>query len=157
MNLVARTMALHDIPACLAILNATIAVGGTTAHEEPMTEDGFRAHYYDEPTVINVVVTGDRVIGFQACYAGDDSLFYIGSFTDQQNPVKGAGRVMFAKTRADCIALGGRAIIAKITADNAPGLGYYAAMGFEDDAYLPRDHQRRTGEWVDRVVKKLTL
>ena len=35
MTLVARTMTQEDIPACLAILNATIAVGETTAHEEP--------------------------------------------------------------------------------------------------------------------------
>lgn len=157
MTLLARAMTAADLPVCVEILNAIIATGGTTAHEDPLTLDAFRDHYFDDPKVVNVVTDGNRIVGFQACYEGEGGLFYIGSFTDQTNPVKGAGRVMFAKTRADCAALGGTAIIAKITADNGPGLGYYAAMGFADDHTLPRDHQRRTGAWVDRVVKRLEL
>ena len=79
-----------------------------------------------------------------------------GSFTDRRDPVKGAGRALFAKTLADCRARGGTAIIAKITADNASGLAYYARMGFRD-WQVWKDDATRGGRPIDRVVKRFPL
>jgi len=40
MTLTARPMTADDVPACVEIINQIIAQGGTTAYEEPYTEDG---------------------------------------------------------------------------------------------------------------------
>lgn len=155
--LTTRAMEAGDVPACTDLINHIIALGGSTAYEEPFTEALFTAHYLNDATVANVVLSGDRILGFQAVYEGDDHLFEIGSFTDRRDPVKGAGRALFEKTRADCAALGGVAILAKITADNTGGLAFYSRMGFEDERMIPADHTRSDGTKVDRIIKRYAL
>lgn len=152
-----RAMGRGDVPACTDILNHTIALGGSTAYEDPFTEPAFAAHLLEEPAVANVALCGGRVVGFQVCFDLGEGLYSIGSFTDRQAPVKGAGRALFAQTLADCRNRGGQAILAKITADNTGGLAYYAAMGFADWQVVPGDHIRKDGTPVDRIVKRLPL
>ncbi|MEM6307298.1 MAG: hypothetical protein AAF701_04870 [Pseudomonadota bacterium] len=55
------------------------------------------------------------------------------------------------------IALGGTAILAKITSDNASGLAFYSNVGFTDWKTIPNDHQRPDGTWVDRIIKRFDL
>lgn len=152
-----RAMEQRDVPACVAIVNHIIALGGSTAYEEPYSEADFAAHYLNEPPVTNVVLLRGRVVGFQAAFDAGDGLYSIGSFTDQANPVPGAGRAIFAKTLADCRAHGGAAILAKITSDNTGGLAYYSRMGFVDDHVVPGDVTRKSGLVVDRIVKRYAL
>lgn len=152
-----RTMELRDISACANMLNLIVEQGGTTAHEEPYSDAEFESYYFDKPAISNVALSGDRVVGFQALFDRGDGVYSIGSFTDQENPVKGAGRALMEKTIADCRMAGGTEIIASITADNKSGLGFYDKMGFVDADYRKNDHQRRNGIVVDRVVKKLDL
>ncbi|MCF2871508.1 GNAT family N-acetyltransferase [Octadecabacter sp. G9-8] len=152
-----RDMHRNDVPACVEIINHIIALGGSTAYEDPYTEPHFADHYLDEPPVTNVVLLGTRLVGFQAAFDIGDGLYSIGSFTDQQNPARGAGHAIFAKTLADCRAHGGTAILAKITSDNTGGLAYYSKMGFEPDTIWKDDHTRRDGTTVDRIVKRYTL
>jgi L-amino acid N-acyltransferase YncA len=152
-----RTMAETDLPACTDILNHIIMLGGSTAHEEQLSTDDFRTEYFHDPDIRNVALSQDRVVGFQAAFDRGEGVFSIGSFTDRQAPVSGAGRALFAKTLADCRARGGVAILAKITADNSGGLAYYDRMGFADWKTIPCDHTRRNGTQVDRIVKRLLL
>ena len=152
-----RAMAEADVPACTAIINHAIALGGTTAHEEAFTVEGFAQYYWRDPVLANVALSEGRVVGFQAVFDAGEGLYSIGSFTDGRNPVRGAGRALFRKTLADCRGRGGVAILAQITADNASGLGYYAAMGFEDWTVVPADHRRPDGRLVDRIVKRYPL
>lgn len=152
-----RNMERGDVPACVAILNHIIGLGGSTAYEDPYTETYFAQHYFDEPPVSNVVKLGGRLVGFQAAFDIGGGVYSIGSFTDQQNPAKGAGRLIFDKTLSDCRARGGDAIIAKIMSDNTAGLAYYAKMGFEPYKMLANDHTRRDGQIVDRIVKRFDL
>lgn len=152
-----RNMQRADIPACVTILNHIIARGGSTAHEIAMSEQEFAVHYFDEPEVTNVVLHDGRMVGFQAAFEIEPHVFSIGSFTDQQNSVRGAGAALFAKSQTDCRTLGGTSIIAKITADNTGGFAYYSKMGFEDEAIWPADHTRRDGTTVDRVVKRFIV
>jgi len=156
-NLIARDMTAEDVPACVAILNHIIELGGTTAYEEPYTHEFFHDHYLIEPPVTNVVTLDGRIVGFQAAFDVGDGLYSIGSFTDRQSPVKGAGRVLFDKTLADCRARGGEAILAKITSDNTGGLVFYSRMGFQDWKVIPDDHTRSDGTKVDRIIKRLPL
>lgn len=152
-----RAMTPADVAPCAAILNHTIALGGSTAYEEAFADADFAAHLLEEPVVANVALAKGRVVGFQTCFDIGEGLYSIGSFTDRRNPVKGAGRALFATTLADCRALGGAAILAKITADNAGGLAYYSAMGFADWRVIPGDHIRKDGSPVDRIVKRFPL
>ncbi len=156
-NFEVRTMEPRDVPACVAIVNHIIALGGSTAYEDPFTNAGFEAHYLQEPPVTNVVLDKGRVVGFQAAFDAGDGLYSIGSFTDQQHPAPGAGRAIFAKTLADCRARGGTAILAKITSDNTGGLAYYTKMGFADDHVIKDDVTRKDGTTVDRIVKRHPL
>ena len=98
-----------------------------------------------------------RVVGFQAVFDVGEGLYSIGSFTDRRNPVRGAGRVLFARTLEDCRARGGVAILARITSDNTGGLAFYSSMGFADWQVIPGDHRRKDGTLVDRIVKRLPL
>lgn len=152
-----RQMTPDDAPACAAILNHIIALGGTTAHEDPFSDAGFATYYCRDADVALVAVQGSRILGFQACFETTPGVYSIGSFADQRDPVPGVGRALFAATRAACAALGGKAIIAKITQDNTPGLAYYSRMGFVDDRVVPGDHMRPNGQKVDRIIKRLDL
>lgn len=155
--LIARAMQAADVPACVRIVNHIIALGGSTAYEDPFTEPDFDAHYRQEPPVTNVVLLKDRIVGFQAAFDAGDGVLSIGSFTDRRDPVRGAGRVLFEKTLQDARDWGAKAIIAKITADNTGGLAFYTRMGFVDVDLWPADHTRSDGTRVDRIVKRLNL
>ena len=152
-----RTMEERDIPECVAIVNHIIGLGGTTAYEEPFTNEGFLAHYLNEPPVTNVALYDSRVVGFQAAFDVGNGLYSIGSFTDRQNPVRGAGKALFVKTLDDCRADGGEAILAKITSDNIGGLAYYSGLGFQDFEVIKADLTRQDGTVVDRVIKRYPL
>ncbi|WP_375279537.1 GNAT family N-acetyltransferase [Pseudooctadecabacter sp.] len=157
MTLFAREMTRADVPACLAIINHIISLGGSTAYEDPYTETALGDHYIGDAVTANVVVEGDRIVGFQSTFEVEPGVYSIGSFTDQQNPVRGAGKVVTDKTKSDCRALGGHSIIAKITSDNTGGLAFYSKMGFEDEIVIPHDHIRKNGTAVDRIIKRYVL
>lgn len=152
-----RNMIRADIHACVSIINHIISLGGSTAHEDAFDDAGFADHYMDEPDVANVVTHDGRVVGFQAAFEVETGVYSIGSFTDQQNPVRGAGAAVFAKTQTDCRKLAGTSIIAKITSDNTGGLSYYSKMGFRPDTIWPAHFTRADGTTVDRIVKRFPL
>lgn len=151
-----RPMTAADVPACVEILNHTIAMGGTTAYEVPYSVEGFKDHYLDEPPVSNVVLFKGRVVGFQGAFDVSDATLSIGSFTDQRAPIKGAGRALFEVTKRDAKAKGFKRILAKITADNTPGLAYYSAIGFTD-LEIKKGDATRGGVPIDRVIKVFDL
>ncbi|WP_136443439.1 GNAT family N-acetyltransferase [Pacificoceanicola onchidii] len=152
-----RDMLPEDVPACVRIINHIIAQGGTTAHEDRFTEDLFEGQYRLGPPVRSVVLSEGRVVGFQVAFLDTPGHYSIGSFTDRENPVKGAGYALFEKTLSDCRKRGGDAILAKITSDNTGGLIFYDRLGFVDDHVIEKDHMRPDGTRVDRIVKRFAL
>jgi len=157
MTFTTRNMQRHDVPDCVAIINHTISKGQSTAYEDHFSEQTFAEHYLSEADVSNVVLSGDRIVGFQGAFLVEKGVYSIGSFTDQRNPVRGAGSALFEKSRADCKRLGGIAILAKITSDNIGGLAYYTKMGFLPDSVVKNDHTRPDGTTVDRIIKRFVL
>lgn len=157
MKLEVRAMTHADAEACIAIFNPIIAKGGSTAHEDAYDIPGFVAEYCDAPEIANVVLADGRIVGFQAAFTVEPGVYSIGSFTDQINPVRGAGAAIMAQTKADCKDAGGTSIIAKITSDNTGGLAYYSKMGFVDEAVWPGEFTRKNGQTVDRVIKRFQL
>ena len=146
-----------DAEGMAAVLNAVIAIGGTTAHEHPKTEAQVREGYVTGADVLSCVVCeeGGKIVGWQSVgmWAGDP---HIGSFVQPGLQARGAGAAMFGLT---CQTLRGRGveyIIAHIRADNAPGLAYYARIGFREIGQDP-GYALSDGRKVGRVVRRFDL
>ena len=146
-----------DAPAMTAILNAIIAIGGTTAHEAPKTEATVAEDYITSPDVLACSVAEDQgtLIGWQSVgwYHGNPE---IGTFVQPGTQARGIGARLFALTCATLRAAGITYIIATIRADNVPGLAYYARIGFRDIAHDP-DYALATGQKVGRVTRRIDL
>lgn len=150
-----------DAPTMTALLNAIIAIGGTTAHQHPKTGAQVRADYIDGPEAVTCVVAedGGQVIGFQsvgtwpglAAGWGD-----IGTFVAPGVQAKGTGAALFAATCAAAREKGLTTLNATIRADNVPGLTYYARMGFTDYAHDP-DWTLEDGRKVGRISRRFAL
>lgn len=146
-----------DAPAMTAILNAIIAIGGTTAHEAPKTESAVTEDYISGPDVLAASIATDdgRVIGWQSVgwYDGNPE---IGTFVQPGTQARGIGAQLFTQTCATLHSAGITYIIATIRADNVPGLAYYARIGFRDIALDP-DYALSTGQKVGRITRRIDL
>jgi L-amino acid N-acyltransferase YncA len=152
-----------DITALTAIINTIIAIGGTTAYEDPFTEERLAARLLDDPRLICCHTALDPADGSPAGYQvlkrhldlppdwGD-----IATFARVEPKLPGVGRALFAATSAFARAQGLVAINATIRADNKSGLGYYGKMGFEDHA-VAKAVPLKDGTPVDRISKRLVL
>ena len=155
MTLHARPTISADVPALARIFNAIVRTGGTTAHEDEWDDVTFKSYYIDDPVMVHTVLDDDTPLGFQAVFESGEGLS-IGSFTDQDNPVKGTGAVVFAATRDWAVKQGYPWIDAKIRADNVPGLAYYSKMGFADFT-IDKGVPLKDGTPMDRITKRLWL
>jgi L-amino acid N-acyltransferase YncA len=155
--MIVRVATTSDAAAMAEVLNAVIAIGGTTAHETPKDADHVRADYIDGPDVLTAVVAEDagRIVGWQSVgwWHGDP---HIGTFVMPGLQAKGTGAAMFALTCDGLRARGTRYIIAWIRADNAPGLAYYARIGFRDIGGDPT-FALSDGRVVGRVHRRFDL
>lgn len=161
MNTRIRPAVPGDAPQMVTLLNAIIAVGGTTAHQTPMTRDTMLAHYIAPTEVIccHIAITNGRLSGFQYLGWSDDhpeGWAIIASFVALDRAKMGIGQLLFAATRAAAVAAGVRTIDATIRADNTGGLKYYGGLGFTDYDVLSQV-PLRDGTPVDRIRKRLDL
>lgn len=150
-----------DAPAMTALLNAVIAIGGTTAHQHPKTEAQVRADYIEGSEALTCVVAeeGGTVIGFQSVGVwpglpggwGD-----IGTFVAPGLQAKGTGAALFAATCVAAREKGLTVLNATIRADNVPGLAYYARIGFTDYAQ-DLGWTLEDGRRVGRVSRRFEL
>lgn len=152
-----RPMRREDCADLTALLNHTIALGGTTAYEQPFTEAGFAEEFIGGDNVCSLVAEADgRLAGFQVLIAfdrNDLTRLAIATFADQRQVTLGVGRALMAETKNAAKALGCNTIDAKIRADNTPGLGYYGKMGFKEvDRMIAVPLS--DGTPVDRVIRR---
>lgn len=147
----------QDATGMADVLNAIIAIGGTTAHEQPKTAAQVLADYIAGPEVLSCVVAEEQgqVLGWQSVgmWQGDP---HIGTFVRPGVQARGIGRGLFKVTRVALIASGIRYVRAHIRADNVPGLAYYARIGFFDIGGDP-DFALSDGRKVGRVHRRLDL
>lgn len=144
-----------------AILNEIIAIGGTTAFEQPLSSDYFDRFIdpSDPKFFLFVAETADAVVGLQWMEPLDPPNAHLGGIATFAKPgtvQRGIGSALFKATRAASKSAGYTGIEAKIRADNIGGLAYYAKMGFEDhhvSAAVPLSD----GTPVDRIHKRLML
>ena len=150
-----------DTSQMTALLNEIIAIGGTTAIEDPIGEDDL-ANWYLGPGAwcchVAIDSAGD-VAGYQALERTDaygPGIGEISTFARQTHVVKGTGTALFAATTSAARAAGLATINAKIRADNVPGLAYYSKMGFLDHSVIP-GVPLSDGTPVDRFLKRYQL
>lgn len=146
-----------DAPAMADLLNAIIAIGGTTAHQHPKMPEAVREDYIDGADVRTSVLAEDhgQVIGFQSVGLWMDEM-HIGTFVQPGLQARGVGAAMFAETCAQAQAAGLSEIIAAIRADNVPGLAFYARVGFQDIGHDP-GFALEDGRVVGRVFRRFAL
>lgn len=86
-------------------------------------------------------------------YRGD---LHIGTFVTPDLQAIGAGQAMFFLTCRTLRDKGIGYMIARIRADNAPGLAYYGRIGFRDVGVDP-EFTLRDGREVGRIQRRLDL
>jgi len=152
-----------DAEAMCVILNAIIAIGGTTAYEVPFTAATMTANYIQAARLIAChVAEVDGLVGFQALWharaedARPAGWATIATFVRPGLTKTGVGSALFAKTSAAALAAGIRTIDATIRADNTGGLAYYSRQGFRDYDRLV-DVPLLDGTPVDRIRKRFDL
>ena len=147
----------EDAAELAALLNEIIAIGGTTAYQTPRSPQDLRETFIEDPHHVSCLVAerGGAILGFQHVEREGET-GYIASFARAEPKVPGVGRALMAETLRAARAAGLTSIVAKIRADNVPGLGYYAAMGFEDWT-VDRAVPLTDGTPVDRISKRLVL
>jgi L-amino acid N-acyltransferase YncA len=152
--MIVRAAVPEDAEAMARVLNAIIAIGGTTAHEHAKSVEAVRRDYITKTAVRSSVVAIDAgaVIGWQAVEFWQDAL-HIGTFVDPGIQAKGVGVALFAATCGILAPLRPAHIIASIRADNVPGLAYYARIGFRDVEHDP-DFALEDGRVVGRVHRR---
>jgi L-amino acid N-acyltransferase YncA len=155
--MIMRPAGLDDVPGMAIVLNAVIAIGGTTAHEVAKTDDQIRSDYVTGTDVLSSIVADEsgRILGWQAVefWQGEG---HIGTFVQPGLQAKGIGAGLFAATLAALEGAAISCIIASIRADNVPGLAYYARIGFRDIAQDP-DFALSDGQVVGRVHRRFDL
>jgi L-amino acid N-acyltransferase YncA len=155
--MIVRKAVAEDASGMADLLNHIIAIGGTTAHQQPTTEAKTRQHAIDGPDVLSSAVAEEdgSILGWQSVeqFQGEP---HIGTYVQPGLQAKGIGAELFALTLAALRAKSARYIIASIRADNLPGLAYYARIGFRDIGHEP-DFALEDGRRVGRVHRRFDL
>lgn len=150
-----------DATGIVALLQAVVDKGGTTAFEGEVPAD-FLAPVLagTEPRgMCHVAEQDGELLGFQYIFplkSGPPDRATIATFARVGGTQRGIGAALFDATRRAAIRFGFRDIDATIRADNSGGLRYYGRMGFADH-HVTRGVPLRDGTPVDRVTKLLTL
>ncbi len=139
------------------VLNEIIAIGGTTAHQHAFSAEMVRQYFIDGEGVATSVlaVLDDTVIGWQSLGLWQGEM-HIGTFVRQGLQARGVGAALFAATCSIARAKGLTEMIAHIRADNAPGLAYYARIGFVDIGHDP-SFALEDGTVVGRVYRRFDI
>ena len=147
------------------LINAIIAIGGTTAYEEPFDAASMDAAYISLPQLVSCFVAEDVgvIVGFQGLmrsFDPDDPLpdgwATIGTFARVGLTQRGVGGALFAATLEAARAADIAVIDATIRADNAGGLAFYSRQGFVDYDRLVAVPLKE-GKAVDRIRKRFDV
>ncbi len=147
------------------LINTIIAIGGTTAYEEPFDAASMDAAYISLPELVSCFAAeaDGTLVGFQGLmrsFDPDDPLpdgwATIGTFARVGLTQRGVGGALFTQTLAAAREAGISVIDATIRADNTGGLAFYARQGFVDYDRLV-GVPLKNGAPVDRVRKRLDV
>jgi L-amino acid N-acyltransferase YncA len=162
MVLTVRAADPRDAPAAMALLNAIIAKGGTTAMETPLSQSeveewllspGLRV-WFCHIAEGNGVLQGFQSVGKQTTLpAGWGEM---GTYAAIGATQRGIGTALFTQTVTAARALGLCHLNALIRSYNSGGLAYYNRVGFGvDTAGAPAT--LKSGQVVARIAKRFDL
>ncbi|VDC25262.1 GNAT family N-acetyltransferase [Pseudogemmobacter humi] len=159
--MILRAARAADAGAMADLQNGIIALGGTTAYQQPRSVAEVRESYITGADVIccHVAEEEGRILGFQSVGAHPGlpaGMADIGTFVASGHQRRGIGVRLFGASRAACRAAGITALNATIRADNPAGLACYARLGFADYAHDPA-WALADGRVVGRISKRLDL
>ena len=156
--MIVRKVIAEDRDAITAILNEVIAIGGTTAYEDPLEPSYFDRFITpeDNRTFLHVAEADGIVVGLQWMSPDDDGMGIIATFAQPATTQRGIGSALFKQTLKCCIDAGYTLLDATIRGDNTGGLAYYSKMGFQDHS-VTRAVPMKDGTPVDRVHKRMRL
>lgn len=165
-TLLVRPATPDDAPAMCGLLNHIIANRMGTAHRNPFDEDRMVHHYIQRDTGIacHVAYLGETLAGFQSLNSPNPAMpderiphnwGGIATFVNPDCHRRGVGSGLFHATASAARAKGIAAIEATIADDNAMGLAYYGAMGFE--GYFTKSGTYRDGTPLIQICKKFPL
>ena len=165
MALTVRPARRADAAAMADLINAIIAIGGTTAYEDAFDAASMDAAYISLPQLVSCFVAEDdsRIVGFQGLmrsFDPDDPLpdgwATIGTFAGVGLTQRGVGGALFAATLEAARVAGIAVIDATIRADNTGGLVFYSRQGFVDYDRL-KSVPLKNGTPVDRIRKRFDV
>lgn len=160
-----RSATRADAPAMAELINAIIAIGGTTAYEDPFDAARMDEEFISLPQLVSCFVAEEdgEIVGFQSLMRGfedhdpfPDDWGIIGTFARVGLTRRGVGAALFAHTVEAARAAGITTIDATIRADNTGGLAFYSRLGFVDYAVL-RAVPLSDGTPMDRIRKRFDL
>jgi L-amino acid N-acyltransferase YncA len=155
--MIVRKALAEDAAGMAELLNDIIAIGGTTAHQQPTSEAKTCLHAIDGRYVLSSVLAEEngRILGWQSVeqWQGEP---HIGTYVQPGLQARGIGAKLFALTLAALRAGRVSHVIASIRADNLPGLAYYARIGFRDIGHEP-DFALDDGRKVGRIQRRFDL
>jgi len=150
-----------DLPAIVAIYNASIPGRMATADTKPVTVASREAWFAEfDPTrrplwVLTDVAT-DAILGWLSLRSFYGRPAYAatveaGVYTDPAVPRRGIGKSLLAHALASAPALGIRTVLAFVFAHNAPSIALFEAAGFTTWGRLPRVAE------LDGIERDLTI
>ncbi|QDA35936.1 GNAT family N-acetyltransferase (plasmid) [Paracoccus liaowanqingii] len=134
----------QDVEGMTRVLNETILIGVTTAHDRGFDYDRMLDVFISPPQGIScyVVCEGSCVLGFQALkwanqdWPGENTLpqdwAIISTYVKQSHHGRGVGAALFVKTLLAARTARVRWIDATVRRKNIECLAFYASLGFED-------------------------
>jgi L-amino acid N-acyltransferase YncA len=151
----------EDVPALTALLNDIIRAGGTTAIQTPLTEAELAEWFVTgDPVVSSVMAERDgAALGFQMISTFDPmppGWASIGTYVRIGMTGGGVGSALFTATCRNARTAGLTTLKATIRCDNAPGLAYYARIGFRDYDSNP-DFTLSDGRVVGQTHRRFDL
>lgn len=165
MSLAVRHATREDAAEMAELINAIIAIGGTTAYEEPFDAASMDASYISLPQLVSCFVAeaDGGIVGFQGLMRSFDPAdplphgwATIGTFARVGLTQRGVGGALFARTVVAAREADITTIDATIRADNTGGLAFYARQGFVDYHRLV-GLPLRNGTPVDRIRKRFDI
>ena len=149
-DLILRDGTVDDVVAMSAFLTRLKEMG---IRKIPADPDFVRDSYVGAPNKVKLTVAelDGKVVGLQILkraladdpYGTPEGWGSVGTHLDPAHRRQGIGRALFAETLAAARAAGLPWIDASIGDDNAGGLAYYDAMGFETHATPPGRVRKR--------------
>ena len=135
-----------DLPAIVAIYNAAIATGQSTADTQSQTVAGrlpwFRNHSHASRPIW-VAVVGTTVIGWLSLQSFQGRPGYritaeVSVYVARESRRHGIATLLLRHAIAGSPALGLRNLLALVFAHNAPSIALFTSLGFRQMGHLPR-------------------